>query len=334
MDETVKQLIDNAKEKSMRDEVIDKATVIKLLSLDPESEECAYLGSAAREVTRVLCHNKGKIGSSIGIDLRPCKASCRFCGLGEKWGLVKEECYLSINEILALIRDRLAAGYYQFSLRTTEYFDLDELCRLAKIVRKEIPGNYFLTANTGELDETAVKKLVDAGFTGVYHTLRLREGVDTPFDPAVRIATLNAVTDSPLYLAVGLDPIGIEHTNEELADRLLFLRSINPSGICTMKRVNVKGTPMGDYEGVSDIRMAQIVAVVRLVASGRNVAIHPPIQKGMEWGANNAALETGADPRREQQHVGVWSDLGHDGTKQMFINAGYDMDVAPETRCR
>ena len=325
MDKAVKELIDAAKDANLNGELVSGNILLRFLELDPESEECEYLGLAARYIAEIRHDNKARLGSSIGIDLAPCTMNCRFCSLGEEWGLVKGTYVLSDNDMIHLIKDVISKGYSQFTIRTTEFFSIDELCRLAKKIRKEVPGAYGLGANTGELTPDDAWRLFEAGFTGAYHTIRLGEGRDTPFDPNVRIATMRSISGSPLLLNCGIDPIGIEHTNEEIVEKLELFRTMNVAGVCTMRRINVKGTPFEGTPEVNDMRMAQIAAVVRMASGGKwTVAIHPPILKAMEWGANTTAVETGAVPRRDKHAFGAWS-FEHDVIRNMFLEAGYDM---------
>ncbi|MFA7149573.1 MAG: hypothetical protein WC067_00980 [Candidatus Methanomethylophilaceae archaeon] len=327
MDREMEKLINEAKETCLNGQPIRRRTLLRLLELDPESEECKYLGRSAREVSDAVSKNIAAVGSSVGIDLVPCSMSCSFCALGKKWGLIDKEYVLSDETVIDLIRDVYLRGYGKFTLRTTEFYDLEKLCNLGRRIRTEIPGNYILTVNTGELTLSMAECLHSAGFDAAYHTLRLRESIDTPIRPETRIATMKAIRKSGLMLGCGLDPVGIEHTNEEIVDRLELFRTLGPMSVCVMKRINVKGTPVGDMEEVSNERIAQIVAVTRIAGGGiwTNVAVHPPILKGLEWGANIVTVETGANPRKDKHDVGTWEIFDQETAKGMLIDAGYNV---------
>ena len=325
MDFQIKELIDKAKDASLNDGEITREMLIALLELDPKSEECEYLGAAARDIAKIRGKNRGGVSTSIGIDLVPCSMSCKFCSLGEKWGLVKESCTLPDERIVKIIREKFNDGFKQFILRTTEFYDIDTLCKLGQKVRKEVPGQYVLTANTGELTLEQATELKKSGFNGAYHALRLREGVDTPIDPEVRISTMNAIKGAGLQLGSGVDPIGIEHTNDELADLMMFYRNIAPAGLCTMRRINVDGTPMEGIPEVDDDRMAQLAAIIRLIQGERNVIVQPPILKAMQYGANAIAIETGANPRYNEHDDDIWTVIGHDEAVAIVKAARYDL---------
>lgn len=323
MDASVKKMIDDAGIAAVGPGFIDRGTIIGLLDLDPDSEECEYLGGRAREVARVLAGNNARVGTSIGLDLCPCSASCDFCSLGEKWGLIAKCAEIPDDKVIEIIRGKHAEGFFQFTLRTTEYYSLDRLCELGRRIRAEIPGDYYLTANTGELTVEDARRLRDSGFTGVYHVPRLGEGRYTPFSVEDRIETMMNAKKGGLLLSTGLDPIGIEFTNEELADKIIELRGCDPVGICVMKRESVPGTPLGNMAEISESRHAQITAVVRMAFKG-SVAVHPASQKGFEFGANNAAAEIGATPREDSDDLSDWI-YRHEDIERMMRNAGYNV---------
>ena len=91
MDQKAAETIDALFEKSRNDPFsITGEDIVWMLSLDPASEECNYMGLKARELARER-GNIGSIGTPFGLDYRPCKASCRYCSFGERWGLMDDD---------------------------------------------------------------------------------------------------------------------------------------------------------------------------------------------------------------------------------------------------
>lgn len=144
--------------------------------------------------------------------------SCNFCAFGKEWGIVTEENERNFDQITEIIHNFVSQGARWIILRTTQFYEFDKLTELTKLVRSQVPGDYEIVVNTGEFDELNAKLLEESGVQRVYHTLRLREGIDTKFKPDDRIATLETIKDSQLELAYLIEPIGIEHKNEEIAD--------------------------------------------------------------------------------------------------------------------
>ena len=309
MDRETKSFIDLMFEKSKEDPfTVSRDDIVRMLSMDPSSEEFGYLGSKARELARIR-GNVGSVGIAFGLDYRPCKGNCVYCSFGEKWGLMNDDYEIPVDDLISMISERFSKGFRRFTIRTTEYYSIDRLCEIAKEIRSRVPGKYGLSVNTGELTAEDCEKLYQAGYNGAYHTLHLREGKDTVFPPETRLRTMRAIKESKLNLSVGVDPIGIEHTNEEIADLIIALREFEPVSICSMKRINPKGTPIGDLEEVSDLRIAQVAAVLRFATGSRNVSAVPPNRIAMRWGAGGTSIGTGANPRdsvHDHSTVGKW----------------------------
>ena len=193
-------------------------TIIALLDLEPGSQEYAYLCRAAREAAMVITGKEAYLWGAIGVDFAPCSMNCNFCSLGEAWGIVNHEVSYSEEEIIQQIRQYVSCGVRFIVLRTTEFYSVDTLCQFIKDIRAQVAGEYELVLNIGEFDVQTANKIYESGVSGIYHALRLGEGRDTAFDPAQRNDTLNSVHRSPLKLIHLLEPVGMEHTSEEIAD--------------------------------------------------------------------------------------------------------------------
>lgn len=323
MDPTIVELIETVKMKALNGEELTKDELIGLISIDPESEECDHLGKVSREVKVAISGNEVHIGSSIGVDLRPCPMSCRFCSLGEEWGLIDGEYELSDETIIELVGYVLSQGHDKVTLRTTEFYPIERLCELCRRIRERYGNGFAITANTGELTPETARMLKDAGYNAIYHAIRIREGIDTPLSIEQRISTIMAAQSAGLRVSGGLDPIGVEHTAEEIADCIMRYRELGTNGICVMKRVSVKGTPLGDMPEISDRRLAQLTAVCRLAGGDRwAVATHPAMSLALKWGGDHIAVETGANPRNNNLDMLQWSVTDHAGARMMVEDAG------------
>ena len=323
MDSEIVELIDRVKDKAMRDEDLTREELIGIIDIDPDSEECDYLGKAAWDVKQKNTGNVVHIGNSIGLDLRPCPMSCKFCSLGEKWGLIKGEYELSDDTVLGLLDYIIKKGFNKITLRTTEFYPIERLCEIATKMRRKYGDLFGMSANTGELTPEKAKMLKDAGFNGIYHAVRLREGTDTPLSVETRVATIKAAQSAGLRVSSGVDPIGVEHTSEEIADLIVLYRELKVDGMCTMKRINLPGTPMEGIPEISERRLAQMTAVNRLAGGSRwTVAAHPITALGLKFGADHVSIETGANPRDNNLNMLRWSMCDHDGALKIVADAG------------
>lgn len=317
--------IDRLEEGALQGRQAVREEVLRLLELSPEGEEARYLGQAARRVARVAAQNSGRVWSAIGLDSRPCPKNCTFCSFGARWGLVREETELSSGEVVAIARRLVREGAAWVTLRTTEYYGFDRVCKLARQIREAVPGDYGLVVNTGQMEEAEVAAMWAAGIGVVYHSLRLGEGVCTCFRPEERLATLRAVAASPLRLAHLVEPVGPEHSNEELAHVFMTALENGASLSGVMARVNVPGTPGASSAELPEARLAQIAAVTRLCGGLRvpDICVHPASRQAVEWGANVVVVEEGAVPRSDGFCRDVWRGFDVARARALLREAGY-----------
>ena len=257
-------LIEYAEKQALAGVSLTREEIIQLLQIPLGSEEDIKLRKVAHGVAWHKTNGSGYIWSAVGADYAPCPMNCKFCSFGEAWHLIKEQVHYTPEQIIERAREFVENGAKYVVLRTTEFYSIPKLIEMVKQIKKEIPGEYEIIFNTGEFDMTIANLMLESGVSGVYHALRLREGEDTPFDPWVREDTMDNVLHSGLKLISLVEPIGIEHTNEEIADN--FIKILKHGAVISgaMARIPVPGTPLGDIERISDSRIAQIIAVLRL----------------------------------------------------------------------
>ena len=246
--------IDEAYQKALSGIVLDKQEIIDLLSVPVGSDECAYLCRKANEAAHVLTHDTAYLWGAIGLDYAPCPKSCDFCSFGAAWHLIKEPKVFTLPEILAQAREYVRCGVHFIVLRTTQYYPLERLCEYVRTIRQEIEGSYELILNVGEFNLDMANRLYESGVSGVYHAIRMREGTNTRFRVEDRLATLAAVKESPLKLIHLVEPLGLEHTNEEIADRFLGAVRYGAYISGVMARIPVAGTPLGNEIGRASCR--------------------------------------------------------------------------------
>jgi biotin synthase len=126
-----------------------------------------------------------------------------------------------------------------FSLMSIHQFDFDRFLEVFAAVRTAIPAYIGVGANVGDITLEQVKELKAAGASGAYHEIRLREGIDTKLDPKQRLQTIRNIQEAGLNWGYTCEPIGPEHTDEELVDHILFGMSLHPSYSGAMRRVTL-----------------------------------------------------------------------------------------------
>lgn len=327
------ELISYAEQTADKHRLLSKEHIVQLLSIVPESEAWKALGAASRRVAAGLTHDRAYLWGAIGVDFAPCSMNCDFCSLGEAWGIVRDRRDYDAEQTVAQVRDYVENGVRWIVLRTTEFYSQDALGEMIRTIRARVPGEYEIGLNIGEFDLQKANWLAECGVNFIYHSLRMGEGRDTRFDPQVRRNTLQAVKDSPLKLVFLVEPVGVEHTNEEIADICLLTAEYGAIVSGTMARIPVPGTPLGVHPQVSDARMAQIIAVVRLACGAcvPDICIHPGTELAMQFGANVTVIETGSIPRDTCCcSGGKWNQFDADKAKTLFQNAGYTVHHTAE----
>ena len=229
------------------------------------------------------------------------------------------------------VRQYAENGAAYVTLRTTEFYDLDRLLGFIPEIRAKIPGGYAIVLNTGELDAAAAAKAKAAGVYGVYHALRLREGTDTPFNPAERVATMKNASASGMTLVSLVEPLGCEHTDEEIADSFLSAAACGAKICGAMARFPVEGTPFGSSPMISGPRLAHVVAALRLSGGSavRDICVHKATHEALESGANVMVVESGAIPRDSDFSEKDWAGVDMARAREMLAAAGYEISLPP-----
>lgn len=317
--------IDRAYDAALTGRVLSHNEIVELLSIDTSSEECSYLRNRAHEASLQLTGGGAYLWGAIGVDYASCAMNCDFCSFGKAWGLITDEKIYSIDEIIARVGEYVADGVHFIVLRTTQHYSLETISEFVNSIRKSIKGNYEIVANVGEFDLDTANRLYDNGVDGIYHAIRLREGINTHFRIAEREATLDAIHHSPLNLIHLVEPVGAEHSYDEIAERFLGAVRYGAyiSGI--MARIPVAGTPLGCQPRISDEEIAKLTAVLRLSGGSivKHICVHPASELSLMSGANVAVIETGAIPRDNTLAENKWRQFDCKTARQLFERCGY-----------
>ena len=132
---------------------------------------------------------------------------------------------------------------------------------------------------------------------------------------------------------VGLDlhyccePIGPEHSNEEIVEQMFVGVERGCVEHAAMRRVYVEALPLSVYGQITELRLAQVVAVVALASVSnpalRQIAVHEPNKIGLTSGANTVYAESGANPRDVDKDTEQARGCTVDDCLGMLYEAGY-----------
>jgi len=294
--------------KSRNNEPFSREELIRMLSFPPESAENYQIMAEAQRISRELTYGQAEIHAQFALNLSPCPQNCKFCSFARINGVFDTEVQIEIEEAVRQVRQFEKDKPGAIFVMTTANYDFGKFLEISQEMRKNIDPATILVANIGDKNKDEARKIKEAGYQGVYHAVRLREGKDTSIDPALRLRSINAFQEAGLGVGMCVEPIGPEHTNEEIAEMILLTDRLNPVFSGAMRRIPIPGSSLSTFGMISELRMAQIVAVTRLGTSRtvKGNCTHEPCTLGALAGANLFWAEVGANPRdtREKTEQG------------------------------
>ncbi len=291
--------INDAVKRSRDNEPFSKEQLTELLSLPPDSLDSYEIMAEARRISSELTGNKAEVHAQLALNLAPCPKNCKFCSFAEINNVFKESSKLSVEDAVHYARLLESEGTNCVYAMTTANYDFGEFLEVSGEIRKSLKPETVLIANVGDKTPKQSVQLKEAGFQGVYHALRLREGTDTSINPKKRLESIDNFREAGLSVGTCVEPVGPEHTNEEIAEMILLTSSFKPAYSGSGRRIRIPGTELEKYGMISELRMAQMVAITRLGVS-RDVmgnCTHEPCTVGAMAGANLFWAEVGANPR-------------------------------------
>ena len=319
----VEQILDKGKD----GDALTRDEALSLMHLELESRETYALMECANHLSRTLFGTKGEKHFHIGLNVEPCPMDCSFCALTRQAGVFTEKIDFSLDQILSWARQGEAEGADAFNLMSTGTISFDSLLEIGRNLKREV--NVPLVANARDINHTEGEMLVDAGFVGFYHAVRLGEGKDTPFNPERRIQTIRVLHDVGLKWMNCVEPVGPEHTAEEIVDLMLLARREKATYSGIMRRINFPGSPMERFGMISERRMAQMVAVSRLVMGDTVKAhcTHEPHSLSLIAGANLLFPEVGSSPRDGKADTGEGRGKSVAKCAALFREMEWDPDL-------
>lgn len=284
-----------------------RQSLIELLSIPEDSQEAEAMRLEANALSHRRFHDTSLLLGQIGVERHACPASCKFCSFSE--GVFHDSrINVDIPTIVEMAKAFCATGEIKaLFLMSMHDFDAPILCKLVEKVRGVIPEKTEIVFNIGDCPDAWWKEFKAAGVSGAYHVCRLREGIDSQLAPEDRKATIRAIRGNGLKWYYCCEPIGPEHTNEELADAILLGNELGCFQHAAMARVNFPGSPLAKYGEISKRRLAQVVAAVTLASEDNpelgSIAVHEPDFLGLCSGANSVYAECGFNPRDLETHT-------------------------------
>ncbi len=301
---------------------------VALLSLDLDSKEVYALMETANRVSREQFEGKAENHFHIGLNASPCPFNCRFCSLATNAGIFKDRLEFGQEQIIAWARSAEAQRADALNIMTTGTFGFDRLLQMGRALAREVSTP--LVANTRDIDHREGEALLEAGFVGAYHAVRLGEGRDTPFKVEKRIHTISVFRDVGLLWMNCVEPVGPEHDLQEIAELMVLARQYGATYSGVMRRINFPGSPLEAEGMISEREMARMVAVSRLVMGGVAKAhcTHEPNTASLMAGANLFFPEVGSSPRDGRPDTGKGRGQSLADCRRKQLEMGWDPDLS------
>ena len=211
-----------------------------------------------------------------------------------------------MEEVIERCKRFAIGGATGVFLMTMHRFGFEWFRDLCVEIREKVPADFEIFANVGDIGLENLKELKSIGVTGSYHVCRLREGIDSCMTPSSRRKTIEKIIESGLSWYNMCEPIGPEHTPEELAEQIWLGVELPCVQHGAMQRFSVPGSPLYKYGQISLSRLSQIVAVVVLATIGKpelkSIAVNVSNMVGLFSGANAFFPEAG-EPEEDENII-------------------------------
>lgn len=291
--------------KSRNNEILSHDEIKTLYAIPLFSEEAALVISAGRRKSERASQKLAEVHAQVGLNIGSCPMNCMFCAFAARNGLFDESVELPVDEVVERVKQFERDNANAIYLMATADFRFDRFIETAAEVRRNISDKTVLVANVGDFSLKQARQLKDAGFTGIYHAIRMGEGRDTQLKTGTRYKTFRNAKEAGLLLGTCVEPVGNEHSTDELVEKTIINRDANPCFSGSARRIPLPGTPLEKHGIVSEARMAFILAVVRLAIpeSVPGNCTHEPSIIGAAAGANLLWAESGSNPRDPEEET-------------------------------
>ena len=307
-------MIEEILKKSLEGISLNKDEISSLFRIPLFSEESAMILAASRRKSESASNGLAEVHAQVGLNIAPCPKNCAFCSFAVKNKVFTESVEISADEAVTKAKQFETDGANAVFVMSTADYPFGKYLDISREIRKSLRRETILIANVGDFTREQARQLKDAGFSGIYHAVRLGEGRDTNISVSKRLTTFNNAREAGLSLGTCVEPVGNEHSVEELVEKTIITRDARPVYSGAARRIPIPGTSMAQYGIVSEARMAHILAVVRLSLSSDvpGNCTHEPNVIGAAAGANLLWAEAGSNPRDTEKET--------EGKRGMTVN--------------
>lgn len=315
----------NIVEKAMEGNGLTWDETRDLYAVEPYTKEAAHIRWVGQELSMQATGGIAEIHAQIGLNATTCPKNCLFCSFARINDVRKGVYEVPKADVLEYAKRYVDQGANLLLMLTTASYKFDMLEDMVASVREAIPADMPLLVNTEDLSLERAKRLKAAGAQGAYHAVRMREGVDTTIPVEERMETFANLREAGLKLSTCVEPVGPEHTPDELTEATFRCIECDPKTSGVGRRISVPDTKLYDRGMLNDVEVAKMVAIYRL-ATGVDYQLNCSAGTSMaaSAGANLAWAEVGTNPRdtaERTEHGGRGDSIVQ--LRKMFAGVGW-----------
>lgn len=327
----IKAEIISITDKALFGGVLSDVEIMQLLRLDRHSREAGMVTAAAAEIAKKANNGKAEVHAQIGLNLSPCPKNCLFCSFAEDNEVFTEPHELNVEDVKERAQRAEQEGANAVLLMGTADYSFDRFIEVSKEVRKVLKPETVMIANVGDFNLKQGRQLKKTGFNGIYHAIRMGEGMVTRIKPKLRFKTIRNAKEAGLLVGTCVEPIGPEHTNEEILEKIKISREIEPTYSGAARRIGIPGGKMDPLGMISELEMAYLAAVVRLSMGWhvRGNCTHEPNLLGAASGASLFWAEVGANPRDIEGETSKGRGRNVQQCRKIFEEAEFEVLKGP-----
>lgn len=318
-------------EKGLLGKGLTKEETLALYRVPDTSKEAAYIRWAGQELSLRAGNGKAEIHAQIGLNSTICPKNCKFCSFAACNSARKGKFELPKEDVLEYAKLYMEDGANLILLLTTASYSFEKLVDMVGSVREVIGADMPLLVNTDDMTLEQTTTLKAAGANGAYHAVRMGEGVDTEIPVEKRMETFANLAAAGMSLSTCVEPVGPEHTPEQITEATMRCIGTHPMSAGVGKRIGVPGTLLYDKGMLTDVANANMVAIYRL-ASGLEPRLNCSANTVMTAasGANLAWAEVGTNPRdavERTENGGRGASFSQQ--RKMFLASGWELVEGP-----
>ncbi|SHN58056.1 radical SAM protein [Desulfitobacterium chlororespirans] len=323
----MKQKLGEIIKKALEGGEITAEELKELLMVPSLAEEAYLLCAASRKMVERASQSKAEVHGQVGIDCGPCPKNCAFCSFAARNQVFPEAIVRTAEDIVSRCLSLEKEGANAIFLMATARYAFADYLKIAREVKRELKPETPLIANIDDFGDEEAQALKKTGFQGIYHVMHMGEGRETEIEPRIRLKTITAALKAGLEIGTAVEPIGPEHSLDEIIEKTMLIRAMKPAHAGVGRRIKIPGSSLAVHGQFNAAQIASVQAAV-ILALGYEVKGHCGEHGiGAMAGVNLAFAEAGSNPRDTEVNTVKGDNVGI--RRAELREAGWEIHEGP-----